>query len=639
MRRQIFIAVLVILALRAPFLNVAAQWDDFNYLKAAQHALTDPLHPSHVRYVFLGEWHDMRGHPHPPGVAWTLTALWRLAGGFHEIPFHAAFLSFNLLAALSMLLLARRFSPEHALAATLIFCAAPAFAVSGTSFESDLPFLAFWMAAIACLVEGVERNNWRWQTAAAFAGAGAALYAYQAVVLIPVMAAYLLWRRVKTLLPWLALAGPPLVIGAYQLFERLSTGAFPFQVLSGHLSTHGWDALAVKARSAAAMTAHLGILLPILFLPLTARALPKWFWGMAGLAALGIGGYFGDFSPLFILPVAAGILALMWLIIQHRWQPFLVAWALLFFLSACAIFFAGAQRYLLPMVAPLAILAVRAWQDRPRWLWAAVFFQLVLAGCAAWVNAVHWNETKAFAQSIPVRPGERVWVSGEWGLRWYLEQSGAQPLVVRQALEPGDRLVESVLNGRLPFTVAGGRLEQRRTVEIRPSLPLRIAGLDTRSSFAAVSFGMRPFDFNRGAVDRLTFSEVVAVEPRLTWLPMNAPEAEWQVLGGVYGLEENRWRWASARAAFSLKALPGATRVAAEIFLPEASPARRFELRLNGASLGSVTLPGPGSHVLEMACPAPREASRLEIIADRQFRPPGDTRDLSFIVSAVGYKP
>ena len=67
--------------------------------------------------------------------------------------------------------LARRFSP-HPLWATLLFIAVPAFVVNGNSFESDLPFLAFWMAAVALYVAAVDRRGkwlyaaaalWRWR--------------------------------------------------------------------------------------------------------------------------------------------------------------------------------------------------------------------------------------------------------------------------------------------------------------------------------------------------------------------------------------------------------------------------------------------------------------------------------------------
>ena len=44
-----------VVLLRLPFLNQAIQGDDVYYLAAAQHAQIDPLHPNHVRYVFLGD--------------------------------------------------------------------------------------------------------------------------------------------------------------------------------------------------------------------------------------------------------------------------------------------------------------------------------------------------------------------------------------------------------------------------------------------------------------------------------------------------------------------------------------------------------------------------------------------------------
>ena len=98
-------------------------------------------------------------------------------GDIREVPFHAAYILFSLIAALAMWSLARRFSP-HPLWATLLFLAVPAFVINGNSFESDLPFLAFWMAAVACFVAA------RWR-AAAVALVLASFCAYQAVFLRP----------------------------------------------------------------------------------------------------------------------------------------------------------------------------------------------------------------------------------------------------------------------------------------------------------------------------------------------------------------------------------------------------------------------------------------------------------------------
>ena len=143
----------LVLLIRAPFFNGAVQGDDHIYLSAATHALVEPLHPNNTKYIFRGEEVDLRGHPHPPLVAWVLAGLIAVAGDVKEAPFHAAFTVFSLIAAASMWSLARRFSPQP-LWATLLFLAVPAFVINGNSFETDVPFLAFWMASIALFVSG-----------------------------------------------------------------------------------------------------------------------------------------------------------------------------------------------------------------------------------------------------------------------------------------------------------------------------------------------------------------------------------------------------------------------------------------------------------------------------------------------------
>ena len=238
----------VVLLIRLPFLNQAIQGDEVYYFAAAEHALIDPLHPNHVQYVFLGDRVDLRGFPHPPLNAWCLALLLAIFGDIHEVPFHAAYLLFSLVAALAMWSLAKRFSP-HPLWATLLFLAVPAFVVNGNSLESDLPFLAFWMAAVACFVAG-ERAP------AAIAMALAALAAFQAVFLTPILAVYVWLYRRNDRTAWLLTLVPPATILAWELFERLSSGTLPAAVAAGYMSSYGWQALAYKLRNAAALTVH-----------------------------------------------------------------------------------------------------------------------------------------------------------------------------------------------------------------------------------------------------------------------------------------------------------------------------------------------------------------------------------------------
>jgi len=178
-RKSLLLCLGLVLLIRWAFLNQAIQGDDHIYLTEAQHALVDPLHPNDVKYVFLGDEVDLRGHSHPPGNAWPLAGLILLFGDVKEVPFHAAYIVFSLIAVWAMWSLACRFS-ERPLWATLLFIAVPAFVVNGGSLEADLPFLAFWMASIALFLSG---RMWL----AALAMAAAAMMAYQAVFLLPVL--------------------------------------------------------------------------------------------------------------------------------------------------------------------------------------------------------------------------------------------------------------------------------------------------------------------------------------------------------------------------------------------------------------------------------------------------------------------
>jgi hypothetical protein len=169
---KLLLALAVVLLLRAAFLNQAIQGDDAYYLAFAEHAQIDPVHPLNFRSVFQGELVDMEGHSHPPLNAWILGALLAMVGDIREVPFHAGYILLSLIAVASMWSLARR-------SRQILFgrrCSSSRHRRSSLmedSLESDLPFLAFWMAGRgACLSPSVMR----WQLIAL---ALASMAAYQ----------------------------------------------------------------------------------------------------------------------------------------------------------------------------------------------------------------------------------------------------------------------------------------------------------------------------------------------------------------------------------------------------------------------------------------------------------------------------
>ncbi len=341
MRYGLLIVAALVLLIRLPFLDQPIQGDDVYYLAGAEHAQIDPAHPNHGRYVFLGEMVDMRGHPHPPLNAWTLAGLLAWFGDVYEPPFHAAYILFSLIAALSMWSLARRFS-GNPLLATALFLVTPAFVINGNSLEADIPFLAFWLAAIAMAVKAVDGRSRVWLAGGTAAAALAALSAYQAVLLAPVLAVYVWMKDRKWWPAWLVLLAAPAMLAAWQLYERASSGAMPAGVLFGYFQTYGFQAIKAKAASAAALTAHTGW---ILFPALAVAA----FWNRAAAAAalvLAVCAAALDLHPLFWVSFGVGVLVLMNSAYRTLRGPdadtrFLCAWIVLFFTAALVLCFAG----------------------------------------------------------------------------------------------------------------------------------------------------------------------------------------------------------------------------------------------------------------------------------------------------------
>lgn len=615
MKRDLLWVLLAVLALRLPFLNQAIQGDDLFYLYGAEHAQIDPLHPNHAVYAFQGRMVSMQGHPHPPLNAWFLGALLAIYRDVREIPFHAAYILFSCIAALSALSLAHRFSP-HPLLATLLFLATPVFIVNGNSLESDVPFLAFWLLSIATFVWAVDRRSLPMLAASCLAMALAALMAYQAIVLVPILLLYgCKWRPALV-----AACTAPVVLGVWLLYERLSSGTLPVTVLAGYMQSYGFQQFTQKIRNAVALTGHLGWLVcPILWIP--------------GLASIpfAIAAMFYDLNPLFWGSMAVGAGILIWC--GRHWREYLAQWILIFFGAALVLFFAGSARYLLPIALPLAILATQ--RVSPKWIALGIAGSATLGLSLAVVNYSHWDGYRRFARSLPA--SERVWINADWGFRFYLEQQGGLPLMEGQAVHAGETVVSSALAGSSPFTGARALIAESA---ITSRIPLRIVALDAKSGFSSTSFGLGPFAISTGDIDRVRAERAIERTPALSVLAMNSPQAEEQILNGVYGLEENRYRWTGAKASFLLKS-PGAAALAiVHLYIPDAAPARVISVWIDGRVFGSQTYGGPGSYTLtSRRTRITGDSATLTIAVDKTFSAPGDQRQLGIILTEVALAP
>ena len=448
--------------------------------------------------------------------AWPLALLVAAFGEVKEIPFHAAYIAFSLIAVWSMWSLAQAFLAASPSGPRCSSVAVPAFVVNGNSFEPDIPFLAFWMASIALFVSG--RTGW-----AVAAMVVCSLEAYQAVFLTPILGAWCWFERRQAGKP--AVLTPVLVLrrrpALRALLHRSPTRCRPDRLFHP-LRLPGARAQAPQRRR------------------------PR------------------DPFCFIVCPILIpGAAIHAWRDRRDRNIQFLLAWIGFFFAGAVVVFFAGSARYLLPIAAPVALLASRL---RPRWLALGFALQLALSVGLAMENYDHWSAYRALAPTIArLADGHRIWVDGEWGLRYYLEQAGALPLTHAQTLRPTDLVVSSALGHAVPLTAPATPIMQ---VGIRSSIPLRIIGLETHSGFSDASAGLWPFGVSSGVIDRVTASVIGERHVTLEFLPIDAPEAREQIVSGIYPDH-----WMTGTAIVALKSPAEATQVEVRLLPSERLPA------------------------------------------------------------------
>ena len=354
---------------------------------------------------------------------------------------------FHLIAAFSALALARRFSP-HPLLATLLFLRHPAFVINGTSLEADVPFVALWLLSTALYVFAVDRRSmsllhrllrsrWRWPRLPRISpSCWSRSFSFTAEN----GGSPGDWRR-----------SPP-----SPRFCRLAYLRAPL-----HRRSPGWHSRQLHhrlwARSAGAKDqerrrAHRpsGMArLPHLWIPPLVRAALRY---RRCLLRSGIRSS-GPPSRL-----ASGILIRC----ARRWRDFLAQWVL--------IFFAGALDHFLRRLRALSCCPSRCpSRSSPRNAPAVRLLQISLAcGFAlsltlAIVNYQHWDGYRQFARALRNdAQSKRLWINGEWGLRYYFESEGGLPLHQGQAIHPGEMVVSSKLSYPIPFTTGGGIARTRR---------------------------------------------------------------------------------------------------------------------------------------------------------------------------------
>jgi hypothetical protein len=479
------------LVLHVPFLRQPVEGDEVTYLDIARQVFVQPLTPQNFQYVFEGRLVDAAGHPHPPLDAYLVALAWILRGHFSVLFFHAFYLIFALGIGFAAYALAARFTTRPLWAALLV-AASPLVQVNTNTLAApESPGLAFLLAGAAAFF-------WRRFALSGIALTLAGLTELQALAIAPVLLVeYAIRRERPPRAAWLAISAPYAGLASWQALQWALMGRLPGLVLFRYTSSLG--VLRQRVAGAAALLQHLGVLVtPV---PLAWRRL--WGLGPGLLACLMVHDYPWWERALLLICVTLGVNALLWLWQARNDDPVLAAWCLLYFGFAVLVFFAGAARYLLPLVAPMVLLFVRQFHGRPGPLAAALAVSLFLG---LNISFAAYEFSRVYTK-VPAPPERPFLLNGDWGFRYYMLAGGGRVLSQDTVPRPGEWIVSSELSlGGNYDSLAEETALPLRTADLAVRSPLRLIDLHAHTGFSSAAFGLLPFSFSRRPLDRITYA-------------------------------------------------------------------------------------------------------------------------------------
>lgn len=468
--RDVLILTALVLVFCLPFINQAFHWDDRDYIEYTQAQAGDITQFHVLDYSYRGHFYWRLRNPHAPLLTTYLSLLLRAGAEVSEPLFHAAYLVFPLIAALSMYALSRRFT-RHPLIATILLVSSPGFLVMSHNLMDNLPGLSLALASAALFIWGSDRDNWKLLLGSGIVMALAVMTAYQSLMIVPVLMAYALLNRnyqQKTYLPFvipLAVYGlwRMYIKGRYGLAPAVSYKAglhFDWQLRSmivfiGGTIIFPLSLLVIFIRS------RLDILVAFLAFP------PLVTWAAIYLLGRGEIDAFQAFQLAILMAAGfmvfyrmftAGIAGMMgWAQKRKGWADpvFLLIW----FLGAIMVQLVFiipyvAVRHLLLLLPPVILLFVREaealWPMRPRLRGAFVYitlgFTMIMGLSAAFADYRMAGTYREVAGQMKERYSDspnKVWSLGEFDFRYYMEREGFEYLGVNSVAKPGDIVISS----------------------------------------------------------------------------------------------------------------------------------------------------------------------------------------------------
>lgn len=508
-----------------PFLNTPFTIDDPIYLREAQHALVEPLHPQAFTMVWSTDL-DLRASQILPGgivvpyllVPTALMGCAEWAGHLTQLV-----LLLSALAAVALLALRAGLDDGQARFAGLLTATCPAVLGISVTLMPDIAAMLFVVLGMERIMAWRDDRKWHqallatcWLVLAALTRTHTTLALVPACIFLldGISAAEIRESFRRFPVRFLPILLTPVV--CFIVAELTADPDFEGNTLVNRMLFPYGASLVVK--NACAFLAHLMIVIPLTipWLIMRQRQLNSTLLLIAALTATLLYLRLGWIT--FVAgATAVALVDILLDAVERRDRNQLALWSWLFLAAPVIVYLHLPSKYLLPSVPAAVVLVVRllpqAHRGTLRWLIPSVVTAGAILGLLIILGVRDLAETQRLAVADLIEPrighGERVWFAGHWGFQWYAELAGAVPVTQLPPLpQRGDIIVVSQIDFPLFAQKWKGahNILQRSTYRSRG--PGRVMDFQDRAGFFSSPFGYLPWIWGSGGASRFEVWEV-----------------------------------------------------------------------------------------------------------------------------------
>lgn len=549
------ILALIIVVCAIPFLSQPFHMDDNFYMDMARNAQVKPLFPNDTPYVFQGvHWPDMGSHSHPLLQTYFLATIMRFfgEGPGREWIYHLLALVYPLIAVLSFYFICARFLDRPIWPSAFLACS-PLFMVMQHTLMTDIPMLAWWLAAVGCFLYATDQRRAGLYAASALFQLAAMFTGYQAFALTLLLGFFNL-RKKGGRRAWAALIIPPAIMILWYFLNCIHYQRMLWNVTLDYFQprqSFSLETFGIKLFSSFEYQGWL-IVFPFFILCLLARQL-RWralllsLLGAAILAQFVVPEYGFAEKCLFVAGLASGFFIFLemgqtaWMAFVRRRsmlgfgkveEQFLGLWYFGFLFFCLFILTEGSARYILPMLPPflicysrkLEISEISEYRLPTPLLNSAMLASGSLVISLAWGLALSHADLEfarvypKVARDISKAAGSvKSFSAGEWGFRYYLGRAGAGPLPADESQVLGGSFV-AIPKLAAPYSIPANLRSMMmpiQTFRYVPKTPLRILDWQTPAGFYSTGWGLMPFSCSQKTLEEIELYQVNFMVERL----------------------------------------------------------------------------------------------------------------------------